>query len=426
VSDSAPQYAGRWRGGKIRKYADGSRAFQIIARVEGHVRTITLNAATEREAEKQLALFRGDRSTYYALQAARRPRRETPEQEEQPPELPPIFCVENYDAWNSFQRDPPDPLDPDYIAQSRRYLLQWVTALGKDLRECELADLNVALDGFAGGRAHRVKALKSFTYWARMKGKLRPEEDPTRELKVPPAQRADHRRDHSQAEVEAVYRLLPEQLHRDMVCVLALTGAHHKEMLRASRGTRMRLVEHPDQGQIKAVLWAYHKLKYSHPYTLNAQALAAFKRMLTHEGGLKPQPQGGFVRTLAGGPDRNTLRRAIQRAVEGTDVAPIHAGALRHSFSTWANLKTTRLVQPREGGSGISREIVARRMGHSWTMSTRVYDGTEVPEMIVPAIKLSHPEDPPSVGQATGAPRQRRPRRAGAEKQSGRRSARSG
>jgi hypothetical protein len=143
------------------------------------VRSITLDVPSETEAEAQFALFRADRSTYWALHKARRGAARAASPPRSPSREAKDLCQENYDAWNRYQLDPPDPLDREYVAQSRRYLLQWVAALRNDLRECSLEDLNDTLDGFGRARAHRVKALKSFTYWARMKG--RPLETPAGE-----------------------------------------------------------------------------------------------------------------------------------------------------------------------------------------------------------------------------------------------------
>jgi integrase len=276
-----------------------------------------------------------------------------------------------------------------YLGIVRAYLGAWGEALaGGDLRRLEAKGLRKMLAAWPTARKHRIIAFKSFCGWLERQGELDPRDNPGRFLTVPTARRTHEAKGYAIADVEAMYRALPTQYIRDLLCLQANTGMHVTEADRLARAQGM-LREVADCAPIAGTIAFPHKTGARHVLSVNAQTLAAAKRLIV----------------TGRAPSIHAVHDAVDLAVakakkNGKTLKPINFGALRHSFTTWA-VEHGREVQPR--GMGLSVEKVAERLGHTNTRTTRLhYLDVSVPPMIVVPIALRHPDDPAWEEVATG------------------------
>ena len=166
---------------------------------------------------------------------------------------------------------------------------------------------------------------------------------------------------------------------RDVLVLRAKFGMHHSEICRLSSGKGI-IKPTPGQGEIAGTIRFTHKSTREHLLSVDAQGLAAAKRLADHGAPISDS----FLRT--------TLLHASRRAGLAQPLAP---NELRHSFVTWAT-EQGREVRPKQGGVPV--ETVARVVGHSGTRTTtNFYLGVQVPVMIAIPLRLSHPEDPAPV-----------------------------
>ena len=70
----------------------------------------------------------------------------------------------------------------------------------------------------------------------------------------------------------------------------------------------------------------------------------------------------------------------------------MNLGELRHSFVTWSKTYG-RVVKP-VAGAGVSLEDIAAAIGHGSIKTTRIYDDSHIPNLIVLPLKLENEEDP--------------------------------
>ncbi len=87
------------------------------------------------------------------------------------------------------------------------------------------------------------------------------------------------------------------------------------------------------------------------------------------------------------------VRKMVGLASVAARVKPSLAiGTFRHTFTTQAK-NFGRLVKATEGGVPLT--AVASVIGHQSTETTsRFYDGTEIPDMVLLPLELEHPLDP--------------------------------
>ncbi|WP_201756499.1 site-specific integrase [Corallococcus silvisoli] len=290
----------------------------------------------------------------------------------------------------------------DYRRDVRNYLAAWAEALGgRDLRKVQLRELRKYLADWKTARKGRIIALKTLTAWLREDDQLKPSEDPTLELKVPPsiAEKGRRKKGYPMAVVESFYSAIKSQSVRDVLCLRAKTGMHDSEIARIASGDG-ELRDVNDPCGIRGTACFRHKNGRVHVVSLDAQAFIAAQRLQAR----KKSPSRSTVHECLGA----TAARLTKRSPEGS-VAPIHPGELRHCFATWSS-ECGRVVKPTSGG--VALEMVAAVMGHLSTRTTKLfYEGVQVPPMIVFPLRLVHPEDPVVViPEAQQAARRGRPR----------------
>lgn len=371
-----------WAGGRVRD-VDGREVWVIERRIgDGRRRVLALDAANEKQALAELALFERAPGSYQPRAALPRPGAE---------------ALIDAETLKEFARyvDTEAGLSEGYRRHILRpYLADWGAALkGRDIRRLELVDLTEILKTWKTSRHHRIVALRSLTSWMRETGRLRRQEDPTLDLKVPQArpEKAVRVKGYPAQIIERLYATLGEQRCRDVIVIRSKLGMHDTEIGRIARGEAL-LRRLDNQGEIAGTITFPHlKAGKIHVVSADAQTLAAAERI---------QAQGAPLSRMA-------LKRMLDKAVEkirkglaqGQQFPDIRPGELRHSYATWAR-NVGRIVRPQDGGVPLAE--VAAVLGHSSARTTsRFYDGTEVPPLISLPLKLKHPDDPLPISKAS-------------------------
>jgi len=366
---AAPRWVGKWVGGRVRE-ARG----RLVWVIERQRRVVALDVASEREALAELALWERAPDEY-------RTRRQSAA------ENAPVVIDE--DTLAGLMRHLTEKgLSQDYKRDVRNYLSAWGDALGgRDLRKVQLRELRKLLSQWGTARKSRIIALKTLTSWLREEDQLKASEDPTLELKVPPAVAEKGRRvkGYPMSLVERFYREIGSQVVRDALCLRSKTGMHDSEISRIAAGMG-ELRDVKDPCGIAGTVTFKHKNGRMHVVSLDGQALAAARRL---------QARGKS-------PSRNTVRECIGYAAlrlqdksAGEKVSPLMPGELRHCFATWA-AECGKVVKPT--ANGVPLEMVSAVMGHLSTRTTKLfYEGVQVPPMIIFPLRLHHPDDPASM-----------------------------
>lgn len=390
---------GLWAGGRKWQTADGSIRWIIREKPPGSVQrySITLDVESESEALVELAAFRKAPEAYRTsgqLRAEKTAHKVTMTAE---------HIADFIKALKKTERS------KDYVRGCLRYLSAWAAALeGRDLATLDSKTVLKTLNGWATASKWRKIAFKSFCSWLVERGDLDANQDPGRHLVIEASERKHEEKGYSIAEVEGVYAALPSQVVRDTLCVMAKTGMHLTELARLCagvelekgdpkeirapkkqvrrRGKDQEKVEHPatlqewaGMGDIKAVATFRHKTGKLHRLSLDGQALAAVRRLMTRGG--TPTPW--------------TCREALERVNKHNPELPwIDIGSIRHSFGTWLT-ECGEVFNPHaKDGLGLGVDLVAQALGHSNTETTkRHYLNSKVPVMYRVAIKLDHPDD---------------------------------
>jgi integrase len=372
----ATRWSGTWAGG--RKYVSNGRTVFVIERMRlGRRYTQRLDAGSEPEALAELALFERDPDGYVT-------RREELERRAANAVLLGAESAARFLGWLEA-----NGRTERYRRNVKSYLAHWARVLGnRDLRTLTLQDLRRALASWDTARKARIIALKSFfSYLRNEEGALSPAEDATLSLKVPPARpsKALAARAYDVALVERFYGAIASQAVRDLVCVLAKTGMHATEVDRVARGEgELRALR--GHGEIAGLARLVHRNGEEHLQALDAQALAALRRLVARG----QAPVDSFV------------RKEMLEAARSIRERPLKIGRLRHSFIAWA---TTVGEEVRPTSGGVPLETVATIVGHRSPRTTRMFHrGWTVPPMVRLPIRLEHPEDPAAIGHAGGRP----------------------
>jgi len=396
TSEYPSQQRGRkWAGGFVRNTGGGREVFVIERTRAGRAWKITLDVNSEQEALAEFALFERDPAGYQTRTQQRQER----------------AAITNglrldgatLDAFlnDARARVQAGELSAGHVRHTLHpYLMAWGEALGaRDLRAVTLAELNVALDRWTTARHKRIVSLKAFTAWARKKGKLSRQDDPTLDLEVPlVTARPVAEREYSAEQVAACYAALrswryapgyrgdrqPEdgelvtvdlQPVRDVFVLRALTGMHHTEIERLARGQgTIRVLK--GEGEIAGTLAFPHKRGGEHVVSVGAQALGAAQRL----------------QAAGKAPDRVAMGRAIARAVQAhPELAGFQLENLRHTFITLG--AGGRVVTARTGG--VPLEVLSQAAGHtSITTTRRHYLGQHIPPLVILPLQLTNPDDP--------------------------------
>lgn len=360
------KWTGKWVGGRSYQ-ANGQTIYVIEKMRHGRRYTIPLEAGNERQALAELALFDRDPEAYLTRQEAG----------ERAAAAAVFIDDERVGRFLAWLRA--NGRTERYRRNVRSYLAQWARALaGRDLRTVSLQELRRTLAGWEKARKLRIIVLKSFaSYLREEEGAISVAEDATLALKVPPSRPSKrlHERAYDMKLVERFYRALESQPVRDLVCVLAKTGMHSTEVDRIARGEgEARALR--DQGEIAGVARLVHKNGDEHLQALDAQALAALRRLVARG----QAPVDSFV------------RKEMGKAARALHEKPLQVGRLRHSFVTWA---TTVGEEVRPTTAGVPLETVAAIVGHKTSRTTRLfYKGYALPPMVRLPLSLRHADDP--------------------------------
>lgn len=360
------KWVGKWQGGRVRE----ARGRQVWV-IERRGQVVTLDVSSEREALAEMALWERDPAGYRNREQSARDAA--------------AVRLDGPTLADFLAHLARRGLTEEYRTYVRTYLQEWGEALARrDLRTVQLRELRQLLSRWKTARHHRIVALKSFTAWLREEDYLRRSEDPTIDLRVPPAtpEKSVRAKGYPMPLVERFYSELESQASRDMICLRAKTGMHDTEIGRIASGDGvLRKVEDPSG--IYGTVTFRHKNGRIHVVSMDAQTFGAAERL---------QARGSAV-------TRNALKVMLDRAGErirkadGLKEAPrLMPGELRHSFATWASAHGV-VVRPTEGG--VSLDVVASVMGHLSPRTTKVfYEGNQIPPMIALPLRLAHPKDP--------------------------------
>lgn len=355
-----PTWIGSWKGGRIYEDRDGGRRY-VIERTRNGRRYAAALPPGVTDPEAELALFKRDPEGYV---------RQLNERGLTLPDNGAVRLTEDeIEAFAKYMRS--KALCAAYISGVTGYLAHWANALeGADLRRVTVARLYELLDGWKTARNYRVTALQTWCTYLVKRQRLDSNVAALLEVQKAPPSRLKRNRGYSIKQVEAFYRALDSQYIRDLYCVAAKTGMHTTEIRRMARGeVEIRPV---GQGGIAAVVRMVHKGKRDHLQSIDAQTLAALRRLMK----LRRAPSGA----------------AVSRAVAKVGGVPVFPKYLRHSFSTWLK-ECGRKIQVTSGG--LDHAEVAALIGHrSGLMLKDRYDNSEIPPMGVVDISLEHPSDP--------------------------------
>jgi len=385
------EWAGKWPGGRVRIRRNGKRVWVIERMVNGHPYTKSLDVSNEQDALAELALF-GRNPAAYQTRVAEKSR---------PPSEAVTIDGPSVGRFLEFLRS--ESRTERYRRNVQHYLASWGKFYaGRDIRAVPLHEILGELGRHKRARKNRITALKSFTAYLReQEATVTSKEDPTIDLKVPPArpQKAVREKGYPIEHVEKLYsaidgwqsnkygwkgtgRSVDVQCVRDVLLLHAKCGMHATEIDRLARGLgEVKAVD--GQGEIAGTIKFIHKSGRVHIQSVDAQGLAAATRL---------QARGSA-------PVDSFIRKVVKRAVEKVNkhahrevLKPIRFGELRHSFVTWAH-ETGLEIRPKEGG--VPLHTVAAVVGHTTALTTkRFYEGVKVPVMIKIPLQLVHREDP--------------------------------
>lgn len=427
-------YTGKWQGGRVRR-GQNDEPVWVIEAMRRQVRySISLDASSEKEALAELALFeRGPVAYQLAYDAARRGVARDVSADSV---ILDDVMLEQYEH-DALHGDPRHRIGKKHLQSNLHYLDGWMAALaGRDLRTLKLREYRAHLRALEP-RRHHVVALRALTHWLRREGRLSTSVDESRDLEIP---QGGHRRaqrplgctmenfeklygairsrpyghrghvHHSPEDIAAALRMQEEgatvaqvlakykvspasyfmwkkkaaspavapmteaQAVRDVLAMRALCGMHHTEVERVAAGA-WKVRRLTGYGEIAGTVTFIHKKGLPHPQALCAKALAAAERLQARGSA----PSDGYV------------REEMERGAQAAGLARMTPGELRHSFVTWSRTYG-RLVTP--AVAGVPREAIARIVGHTAEKTTTIYDGTEVPELIVLPLRLENEEDP--------------------------------
>ena len=257
---------------------------------------------------------------------------------------------------------------------------------GRPIFAVKKSELGVLLGKWKTCRNHRIAALKSFCTHFVESERLAVNENPAALLKIerrPPA-KLKKEKFYSMKTVERHYAVLDTQSARDLVVLRAKTGMHGTEICRVASGD-CRIEEVDGKGTvICGVLTFIHKSGNEHSVSLDAQMLAAARRLVESKYAPGKETIAKAFRRAAG--------RLTARARDGGKVPHLLAGDLRHSFITWARTGGTKVTV---SGGGVDLKEVQQIVGHrSGSTVTQDHYLSGIPPLISLPLNLHHRNDP--------------------------------
>lgn len=343
----------KWAGGRVRDGVRG-RVWVIEKMVRGRRYKHALKVNSEVEAEAELALFLRDPDGYTS-EAARKPT---------------VLTVELAGRFLDGQKR--RGLSLSWRRNSRWALGWWAEELGPvDLRRLDAGRIRRGVAKHEAPMGKMVLAvLRAFCGWLVDRGELTAGENVAATVPFERAvkRRALEERGYTAEEIEAAYGALRSQLWRDILRVRVSTGMHASELARISAG---ECVVRPGSGEIAAVLVYGHKRGTPHQLSVDAETLAAVRRLMARKTH----------------PDQSTSFKAFGRV-------NLKPARIRHTFVGLARMPGATPVYPPEGG-GIPLSIVSQIAGHtSEAMTVDAYMGEVIPPMARLPLTLAHADDP--------------------------------
>ncbi len=235
--------------------------------VNGHPYTKSLAVSNEQDALAELALFDRDPAAYQTKTA----------EKSRPPSQ--VITIEGPGVGRFLEFLRTEERTERYRRNVQHYLATWGKFYaGRDIRSVPLQEILRELGRHKRARKNRITALESFTAYLReQEATLTSKEDPTIDLKVPPArpQKAIREKGYPIEQVEKLYsaitgwqsnkygwkgtsRKVDVQCVRDVLALHAKCGMHATEIERLARGLgEVKAVE--GQGEIAGTIKFVHK-----------------------------------------------------------------------------------------------------------------------------------------------------------------------
>lgn len=289
---------GRWEGGRIVQTKRGG-IYMIRRRINGKLFELSTHSTSKKVALEHLRRFEKNPAAYTASGGAK-------DVAEGGLVLGDALIKKHLDAAKDAG------VSPEWIRDKRIYLDEWAKRLtGRDLRTLSLLDLQQALDGLKA-RTHRIATIKAFYSWLRESGLVTRREDPSLDLKVPPAKPAQWTRGERSISredfAETFDKLSPH--YRDHLLVLGGTGMHVRELHRLAAGI----------GKVgPSSITIIHKSGRQHTMAVDESVADAAARLQKVRG---PFSISKFM-------------AAVRTAAKKAKVKPWSPGSLRHSVGTW-------------------------------------------------------------------------------------------
>jgi hypothetical protein len=366
-ASATQKWHGRWSGGRYRDVGEVRHFF--IEKMVGGVRyAVKLDVHSEVDALAELALFMRDPVSY-------RTRSQQAEDEGAS-----VVRITQQEITRFMAYLEKKQCSYDYRAGCRTYLVQWANALkAQDLRSLRVREVHELLSAWEAGHRYRLEALKSFLSFLAREEVL-PKENVGSHLRIerpPPAKVKTGRRGYEISAVEELYSNTVAQSIRDVLLLRAKFGLHHTEIERIAEGGG-EVIEVGSKSGIAAVIRYVHKSRREHRQSIDAQGVAALRRLMAKKKA--PKKESVWM----------SFKRTALR-IKQPEIAP---NQLRHSFVTWAKDKG-RVV--RIENAGVSLDLIAMVVGHGMNVTTTKahYDNSLVPPMIAIPINLAHKDDPP-------------------------------
>jgi hypothetical protein len=363
----------KWKGGRVYVDRDGRERYVIEKMRKGQRYTVTLPAGAD--PELQLALFKSDPEGFTRRSA----------DTGLLPEDAAVLTVDEIEAFEKVLHE--RQRSEAHIRSMKHYLAAWCDDLkGRDLRRVHVDDLRKMRDAYKNARNYRTIAIKGYCTWLVKRQILKLGENPAallEQVRAAPKRLQEGDYVYTAEQIEHFYSILKPQRVRDMFLLVAKTGLHGSEAARIA-GKDCKLYELPDKSSgIAAVATVRHKNRRDHKQSLDAQALAAVRRL----------------QAAGGAPCKERIHEAIIAASRRVNCPPVFLRYLRHSFITLAN-ERGREVRVTEGGVPLG--AIAAAVGHrSMLMAKDHYLQSTVPPMIVVPLTLRHPEDPTPIQLAS-------------------------
>jgi hypothetical protein len=401
-------WIGTWKGGRIAQLANGKQRYVLERKHLGRNYAFRLKATSLDEAERQLALWESEPVRYIRAHEVRK--REAQDLVQGEIRITEALLTD-LKTWLEGANNDAYARSTEQVKNVVAYCREWGKDLaGYDLRKLSKKQLDQALvtrphapkvyrkgklvPSKSKARRNRVVAFKTMTAMLKEQGKLDPGQDPGRFLKTPsvvPAKSLRTKGYDAQA-LQRAYRAIQDlpgqrkeglaQIVRDVMRLSVCYGMHLTEIRRTAKDGRIRELE--GQGEIAGTLAFVHKNGDPHVISLDAQAVAAARRLQA-------------LKTL---PVTNVIRKVLKAATTSIGLSKMNPGEFRHTTVTLG--QNGRLVHPQ--GGGVSLKDIALIVGHRSTdTSRRFYDMNAIPPMLVVPVSLEHSEDPVPMQKAKTA-----------------------